>query len=79
MANHPPSVLDVSTEAWRLVAGIAAVLTLASLSGHVLRIVVARSEPHALIDNLNKRINSWWVIAIVVGLALLGGSGGVTL
>lgn len=79
MANHPPSVLDVSTEAWRLVAGIAAVLTLASLSGQVLRIVVARSEPHALIDNLNKRINSWWVIAIVVGLALLGGSGGVTL
>jgi predicted CDP-diglyceride synthetase/phosphatidate cytidylyltransferase len=72
-------MLDVSPEAWRLVAGIAAVLVLASLSGCLLRIVVARSEAHPLIDNLNRRITSWWLIVIVVGLALLGGRSGITL
>jgi phosphatidate cytidylyltransferase len=79
MTNPPPFMLDVSPEAWRLVAGIAAVLVLASLSGCLLRIVVARSEAHPLIDNLNRRITSWWLIVIVVGLALLGGRSGITL
>lgn len=72
-------MLNLSPEAWRLIVGIATVLVLASLSGCLLRILVAKSESHPLIDNLNRRITSWWLIVIVVGLALLGGSGGVTL
>lgn len=65
--------------AWRLVAGIAAVLLVASLTGWLLRMTLARGQAHALIDNLNSRIQAWWAIAILVGLALLAGRAGVTM
>jgi phosphatidate cytidylyltransferase len=74
--NHGPVFGD---EAGQLVAGIASVLVVASLLGYLLKITLARREKHAIIDNANSRINSWWVIAIVVGVALLGGRSGVTL
>ena len=77
MTVYPlPALQD---EAWRLIAGIATLLVLASLVGQVLRIAVARRQPHAVIDNLNRRIGAWWVIALLVGLALLAGHIGVTL
>ncbi len=31
---------------------------------------MARSAPHAGIDNLNTRIRSWWVMAALIGIAL---------
>jgi phosphatidate cytidylyltransferase len=66
-------------EAWRLVAAVAAVLIVASVIGQVLKYTLARNGAHAAIDNLNHRINAWWAIAILVGLALLAGRAGVTL
>lgn len=69
----------VQPEAWRLAAGIAALLLGASLLGHLLKITLARAQPHPLIDNLNSRINAWWIIALLVGLSLLAGQGAVTL
>ena len=77
MTAYPlPALQD---DAWRLIAGITTLLVLASLVGQVLRIAVARRQPHPAIDNLNRRIGAWWVIALLVGLALLAGRIGVTL
>lgn len=70
---------QLPAEAWRLTAGIAAVLLLATLVGRFLRLRRAHGQPHPLLDNLNDRIDSWWLIAIAVGLALLAGLPGVAL
>jgi phosphatidate cytidylyltransferase len=72
-------LLTLPDEAWRLIAGIGSVLIVASVIGRVLKFRLARRGAHAVIDNLNRRINAWWVIAILFGLALLAGRGGVRL
>ncbi|MFC6447761.1 phosphatidate cytidylyltransferase [Shinella zoogloeoides] len=62
----------------RVLAGLFGVLSLASVIGFTLarRVVGA---PNAAIDNLNDRIQAWWVMVILMGLALIGGRVGVTL
>jgi phosphatidate cytidylyltransferase len=45
----------------------------------VLKVGVAQGERHGVIDNLNARIKSWWVIVSVVGVAFLLGRHGMTL
>ncbi len=75
ISHHLPLLHD---DAWPLIAGIATVLMVASVSGRVLKVTLARRRPHAAIDNLNSRIDAWWVIASVFGLALLAGAGGLT-
>ena len=62
-----------------LATGITVVLAVASAIGFGLKLMVAKRQPHGGIDNLNTRINAWWVIVIIVGLALLAGRAGVTL
>jgi len=62
-----------------LTTGIALVLALASIIGLGLKIAVAKRQPHGAIDNLNSRVNAWWVICIAVGLALFAGRIGVVL
>lgn len=62
-----------------LTAGVAGILVLASAIGLALKFLVARGAPHPVIDNLNARVNAWWVMAAVIGLALLGGEIGVIL
>lgn len=69
----------IGREAWPLIVGIATVLLVASLVGQILRVVVAKRQANALIDNLNRRIKAWWVIVIVFGLALLAGPAAITL
>ncbi|MGE8294998.1 MAG: phosphatidate cytidylyltransferase [Pseudomonas sp.] len=61
-----------------LFAGIGALLLLASLIGFVLK---RRSgdQPNPVIDNLNARINAWWVMVLVIGIAFLFGNNGVIL
>ena len=60
-----------------LAGGIFGVLVLASAVGWLLKLRLARGEPHAVIDNLNARVKAWWLMAAVIGLALLAGRGGV--
>ena len=60
-----------------LFGGVFAVLVTASLVGRGLEHWVARGEPHAVIDNLNARVNAWWVMVLVIGLAFVFGRGGV--
>jgi phosphatidate cytidylyltransferase len=60
-----------------ILAGIAGVLTAASLLGWGLKLRLAPERPHAVIDNLNARVKAWWVMAAVIGVALAVGRGGV--
>jgi phosphatidate cytidylyltransferase len=62
-----------------LAMGITVVLAVASAIGFGLKLTVAKRQPHGGIDNLNTRVNAWWAMAIIVGLALLAGRTGVTL
>lgn len=64
--------------AWLLAAGVLTVLVLGSAVGGLLRVRVARRRPHPVIDNLVTRVNAWWAIAALVGLALLAGRAGVS-
>jgi phosphatidate cytidylyltransferase len=62
-----------------LSAGIFGVLAIASAVGWALKVKLAPERPHAVIDNLNARVKAWWLMAAVIGLALLAGKGGVIL
>ena len=53
---------------------ISCVLLVASIIGATLKMHGAHHQPHAVIDNLNARIRSWWVMAAVVGGALWAGT-----
>lgn len=58
-------------------AGVLAVLLLASTVGAVLKRAVAGGQPHAVIDNLNARVNAWWVMVAALGGAFALGSAGL--
>ena len=73
------NALTVSEQAIRLFAGIGVALLVASVIGYVLKVGVAQGERHGVIDNLNARIKSWWVIVSVVGVAFLLGRHGMQL
>lgn len=61
----------------RLFLGIFGVLGLAGAVALTLRYTVAKGRPHAVIDNLTDRINAWWVMVALVGLAFAFGKIGV--
>ncbi len=63
----------------RLFGGVGVVLVLATVVGAALRHWVAKGQPHAVIDNLNARINAWWVMVAAIGLAFLFGNAGLML
>jgi phosphatidate cytidylyltransferase len=66
-----------TSPAAQLSAGIGATLVLASTVALVLKQTVAKGQPHQVIDNLNARINAWWVMVALIGLAFLLGRRGV--
>lgn len=51
-----------------LFGGIGLLLLVASSIGAVLKWRVGR-RPNAVIDNLNARINAWWVMVVLIGIA----------
>ncbi len=61
-----------------LFAGIGALLLLATLVGRLLKLR-SGAAPNPVIDNLNARINAWWVMVLVIGIAFLFGNIGVIL
>ncbi|MBV8425320.1 MAG: phosphatidate cytidylyltransferase [Candidatus Eremiobacteraeota bacterium] len=58
--------------------GILVLLAIASVIGWILR--AAQKSPSPTIDNLNQRINAWWVMCLVFGLTLaIGPTGSLVL
>jgi phosphatidate cytidylyltransferase len=65
------------TELLRLLVGAVAVLGVATLIGRVLHRRVARGQAHAVIDNLNARIDAWWGMVLLLAAAFSLGAAGV--
>jgi phosphatidate cytidylyltransferase len=64
---------------WMLFGGLAAVLLIASVVAGLLKWRVAHGQPHGVIDNLQARINAWWVMIAAIGIAFALGKAGVVL
>lgn len=62
-----------------LLAGIGALLLIASFVGYLLQLRFSPQGGNAAIENLNARIQAWWVMTLCLGIALLGGATGVIL
>ncbi|MDR6758255.1 phosphatidate cytidylyltransferase [Mycoplana sp. BE70] len=60
-----------------LVLGIGIFLIVASVIGQVLQRRLSPDRSNAAIENLNARINAWWVMAALLGVAFLAGRAGV--
>jgi len=60
-----------------LFGGVGAVLLFASLVGATLKRAVAHGQPHVVIDNLNARVNAWWVMVGTIGAAFVFGPPGM--
>ncbi|MGH2616806.1 MAG: phosphatidate cytidylyltransferase, partial [Thermomicrobiales bacterium] len=59
-----------------LFGGVLAVLVVASAIGTALARTVTSAASRAVIDNLNARTRSWWVMCAVFALTLLVGKTG---
>ena len=64
-------------EIWQLFGGLIISLIIASSFGYGLKFKVGFSTPHAVIDNLNARINAWWVMILIIFAAAALGFYGV--
>ncbi|MGC6341410.1 phosphatidate cytidylyltransferase [Bisgaard Taxon 45] len=53
-------------EIWTLFWGLIFTLMFASAIGYALKWKVGFGTPHAVIDNLNARINAWWVMILII-------------
>ncbi len=68
---------DTATDLLTLFACLGAVLVAASLAGRALARRLPDGVEHPSIANLNARIDAWWGMILVMGLAFLGGRTGV--
>lgn len=62
-----------------LLAGLGGVLIVASGIGYILAQKYSRDGSNAVIENLNARINAWWVMIALMGAALIFGKAGAVL
>jgi len=62
-----------------VLAGLVAILVVASAIGYGLQRWLSPDGANAMIENLNDRIRAWWVMVVLMGLALAGWKTGVTL
>jgi phosphatidate cytidylyltransferase len=70
--------LSVQQQTFALLGGLGVALVVASLVAFALKHWIAHDRPHRVIDNLLARINAWWVMVVVLGMAFLAGPAGVT-
>ena len=64
--------LDNLQQTYLLFAIFAVILIVASSIGFILK-QKAGTKPSPVIDNLNARINAWWIMLIVLAVAILLG------
>jgi phosphatidate cytidylyltransferase len=62
-----------------LLAGVGTILVAASVIGEILRARLSPAGENPVIENLNARINAWWVMVICLALAFIAGKPGVVL
>lgn len=62
-----------------LLAGVGTILVVASIIGEILRLRLSPAGENPVIENLNARINAWWVMVICLALAFIAGKPGVVL
>lgn len=60
-----------------LLLGIGGVLLLASLVGRILQWRLSPDGSNSTIENLNARINAWWIMAVLIAIAFIAGRVGV--
>jgi len=72
MSEHSPA-----QQTLMLFAALGVLLAVASTVGWLLKRRFAAGQPHPVIDNLNARIQAWWVMVALVGAALWLGKTGV--
>lgn len=72
------SVVDANTDLLKVLGLVLVILIVATVIGRVLAARV-KSDNVPVIDNLNARINAWWAMVVLIGLAFLGGKTGVVL
>jgi phosphatidate cytidylyltransferase len=70
-------VASIPADALALTLAILATLILGSGAALVLKHLVAKGQPHEVIDNIAVRVRAWWVIWALLGLAFLLGQAGV--
>jgi len=66
-------------EPLRVFSFASGVLLIASSVAAILRWRIAKNQPHGVIDNLVARINAWWWMVGLLGLAFLFGRDGVVI
>src|SRR3546814_10647629 len=76
--HWPRSTSDMDRHTLMLFGGIGAILLLASVIGFILKLRT-KGAPNSVIDNLNARINAWWVMVLVIGTAFWLGNAAVIL
>ncbi len=81
LSGAPPSLrfLSLSSDVLSLTQAILATLILGTGVAILLKLRVAKGQPHAVIDNIMVRVNAWWVMAGLVGAAFLAGRLGIYL
>jgi phosphatidate cytidylyltransferase len=60
-----------------LLAGVCGILILASIIGEALRLRLSPAGENPVIENLNARITAWWVMVVLLAIALIAGKPGV--
>lgn len=60
-----------------LLAGVGTILVIASAVGQLLQRRLSPDRSNEVIENLNARINAWWVMVALMAIAFLGGRAGV--
>lgn len=64
---------------WTLLSAVTGLLSVASVIGYALKRRYSPQGDNDVVENLNQRIRSWWIMAILLGIALLGGRTAVVL
>jgi phosphatidate cytidylyltransferase len=79
--NHPatPTFVAPHPDLLTLLAGLGAVLIIASVVGYVLERRLSSNGANAAIENLNDRIRAWWVMVVAMAIALIAGKLGVVI
>ncbi|MGZ5023961.1 MAG: phosphatidate cytidylyltransferase [Chthoniobacterales bacterium] len=62
-----------------LIGGVVALLAIATIIGRILKARTTSESGHKVVDNLNARINAWWIMSAIFAAALFIGTIGTVI